>query len=278
LVRITLGLAVAGVVLYLGALGLLLLLERPLLFPRPRVSRAELATLAARLGATELVITAEDDTALYGWRLPATPVEPRDDASILVVLFSGNGSTVGGPQTHYALLQRAGAEVLHVNYRGYPGSAGLPDEAGLLLDARAAWAEARRTHPADRIALLGKSLGGGVAIALAAALDETPRALIVESTFTAIHRLAREQYPFVPARQVMRSPFDSLARAPRIRCPTLVLHGEADELIDVAHGRELAAAIPGAVLLTVPGLGHNDVVLAAPRAAAAAAPLLMPGG
>ena len=42
----------------------------------------------------------------------------------------------------------------------------------------------------------------------------------------------------------------------QIRTPTLVMHGEADALIPVAAGRSLAGAIPGARLITYPGVGH----------------------
>lgn len=43
----------------------------------------------------------------------------------------------------------------------------------------------------------------------------------------------------------------------RIACPTLVLHGEADPVRPVDHGRDLAARIPGAMLRTWPGMGHD---------------------
>jgi pimeloyl-ACP methyl ester carboxylesterase len=39
--------------------------------------------------------------------------------------------------------------------------------------------------------------------------------------------------------------------------PTLVIHGEADSLIDVSGGRATAAAIPGAHLKVIPGMGHD---------------------
>ncbi|MFC4008095.1 alpha/beta fold hydrolase [Nonomuraea purpurea] len=42
-----------------------------------------------------------------------------------------------------------------------------------------------------------------------------------------------------------------------VRAPTLVLHGEADQLVPVAGGRATAAAIPGARLVTYPGMGHD---------------------
>ncbi|MEV4066947.1 alpha/beta fold hydrolase [Nonomuraea dietziae] len=39
--------------------------------------------------------------------------------------------------------------------------------------------------------------------------------------------------------------------------PALVIHGEADPLVQIAGGRATAAAIPGATLLTYPGMGHD---------------------
>ncbi|HXV94333.1 MAG TPA: alpha/beta fold hydrolase [Pseudonocardia sp.] len=52
----------------------------------------------------------------------------------------------------------------------------------------------------------------------------------------------------------------SPSRAPglrRVRVPTLVVHGEEDPLVRVAGGRATAAAVPGARLVTYPGMGHN---------------------
>ena len=43
----------------------------------------------------------------------------------------------------------------------------------------------------------------------------------------------------------------------RIAAPTLVLHGSDDPLFPLPHGEALAAAIPGARLLVVPGMGHE---------------------
>ena len=43
----------------------------------------------------------------------------------------------------------------------------------------------------------------------------------------------------------------------RVRVPTLVVHGEEDQVIGVSGGEATAAAIPGARLLRVPGLGHE---------------------
>ena len=50
---------------------------------------------------------------------------------------------------------------------------------------------------------------------------------------------------------------DRTPRLRRVAVPTVVIHGEADVLIDVSGGHATAAAIPGATLVTIPGMGHN---------------------
>jgi pimeloyl-ACP methyl ester carboxylesterase len=42
-----------------------------------------------------------------------------------------------------------------------------------------------------------------------------------------------------------------------VKAPTLVIHGEDDPLVGVSGGRATAKAIPGAQLLTIPGMGHD---------------------
>ena len=50
---------------------------------------------------------------------------------------------------------------------------------------------------------------------------------------------------------------DRTAALGQIRVPTLVVHGTEDQVIGVSGGEATAAAIPGARLLRVPGLGHE---------------------
>lgn len=239
------GAGVALVALYVAVALLARRMEPALVFPAPPVSRDALQRAAKEVGAHERTVVTSDGLPLYGWR--------RGSSDHLVVLFSGNGATVGGYPARSERLLDAGFEVLHVNYRGYPGSAGAPSEAGLLLDAQAIWEEALRTHSPDRIVVYGKSLGGGVAVGLVSQLDEPPALLLLESTFTSAADVARRRFPVLPVRALMRSPFDSMARAPRIGCPTLVLHGDADRVIPPTHGRALAQQIPNAQYLELPG-------------------------
>jgi pimeloyl-ACP methyl ester carboxylesterase len=55
---------------------------------------------------------------------------------------------------------------------------------------------------------------------------------------------------------ILASP-DRTPRLEAIDVPTLVIHGAEDPLVDVSGGRATAAAIPGAELVIVPGMGHD---------------------
>jgi fermentation-respiration switch protein FrsA (DUF1100 family) len=178
-------------------------------------------------------------------------------------LFSGNGSCPGQRPTRYARFLGWGLGVLHPSYRGYPGSEGRPSEAGLIRDAEATWAEARRHHAAKDILVFGKSLGGGVAVRLVSHLppEEQPAGLIIESSFSELWRVAEREWPGLPARHLMATRFESVRHAPKITCPVLIVHGDQDERIPLSHGAALAAAAPDARLHVVPGGDHNSDLL-----------------
>jgi len=69
----------------------------------------------------------------------------------------------------------------------------------------------------------------------------------------------RGWYPQGVARQMAAIVADGDRRAmlKSIKAPTLVIHGEADPLVPIAGGRDTAENIPGAQLLTIPGMGHD---------------------
>ena len=72
--------------------------------------------------------------------------------------------------------------------------------------------------------------------------------------------------PFLTAFRVLTRiplfPFDrfrNVDKIGRVRCPVLVMHGEADEIVPLWHGRQLFERAPGPkMFLAVPGAHHND--------------------
>ena len=198
---------------------------------------------------------APDGTKLHGWYAPHE--QPR-----AVLLFAhGNGGNV----THRfdivkQLHDRLGVSVMIFDYRGYGRSEGSPDEAGILADARAAraWLAQRAAVPESQIVLMGESLGGGVAVDLAA--RDGARGLILDSTFSSLPDVAAIHYPWAPVKLLMRTRLDSRAKIPDYHGPLLQSHGSADTIIPIELGRRLfEAANEPKQFVVIPGADHNDM-------------------
>ena len=156
------------------------------------------------------------------------------------------------------LHDRMGVTAMGFDYRGYGRSEGTPSEAGVLADARAArtWLAQRAGIAENQIVLMGRSLGGAVAVDLAA---DGARGLVLESTFTSMPEVGHATLPWLPVRTVMQTQFNSLAKIGSYHGPLLQSHGTADRLIPYAMGRQLfAAANEPKQFVAIPGGDHND--------------------
>jgi fermentation-respiration switch protein FrsA (DUF1100 family) len=220
-------------------------------------SRAFYATPAdAGLAYEDAPFPADDGTRLHGWWIPAS----RTPAAAHVLLCHGNAGNIGDRVLHARLLADAGLDVFLFDYRGYGKSDGTPDEEGTYRDARAARQAmlARPTVDAGRLVYLGESIGGAVALALA--LQAPPRGLVLQSAFTSVRDMGRLHYPFIPS-AVVPDAYPNLRRIAALESPLLVIHGDRDEIVPVAHGRALfEAAPPPKRIEIVRGAGHNDLV------------------
>ncbi len=199
--------------------------------------------------------TAADGIQLHGW------YTPHEHPRAVVLYCHGNGGNVAyWTDNLYNLSSRAGVSVLLFDYRGYGRSPGSPSVAGRRLDARAArqWLAQRAGIPEQEIVLLGRSLGGGVAVDLAA--QDGARALVLESTFTSLPDVAAYHYPLLPVRLLMRTRFDSIHKIGAYHGPLLQSHGTADTIVPYEIGRQLFdAANEPKRFVTIPKGNHNDL-------------------
>lgn len=193
------------------------------------------------------------------WWLPAA----RADAPVVLYLH-GTFRTLYRNEPKMQALREAGLSVLGVEYRGWgESSPAVPDEASLLADATRAWRELMRRQPdPTRRLIFGHSLGGAVALALAAELPPGECAgLILESTFSSLPDLAGQRTrPAAWLAKVLGFRFDSRARLAGLKLPLLMMHGDADPTVPIALGRRLfEAAPPGARFVTFPQGAHSDL-------------------
>jgi pimeloyl-ACP methyl ester carboxylesterase len=102
-----------------------------------------------------------------------------------------------------------------------------------LVDDLRAWLQRLQHRPevdATRLIYHGRSIGGGVACALASV--HPPQAMILQSTFTCIADVARR---FGVPRALITEPFDNLTVIRQARFPCLIMHGTRDRLIPFSH-------------------------------------------
>jgi uncharacterized protein len=194
-----------------------------------------------------------DGKKLHGWYCPAA--NPR----AVVLMAHGNAGNLSCRADRLRMMQKElNVSAMMFDYRGFGKSEGLPTEKGVLLDARAArkWLAERVGVEEGEIVVMGESLGGGVAVDLAA--KDGARGLILESTFTSLPDVASGILPYTPVRYLMRNRLDSLAKITEYRGPLLQAHGDADTLIPIALAKKLHEAAPGPKqFVTIPGAGHN---------------------
>lgn len=250
--RIVLRVGRSAALIYCLVLLLLLFLENTLLYPAPKYPEGDWT--AAYLPHEDVHFESSDGTELHGWLV-------EHPAPRAVILYChGNGDCVGYLGPYLTLLREQRVTIFAFDYRGYGRSKGAPQEAGILADGDAAqkWLAARMKCLPSDIVLMGRSLGGGVAVDLAA--RNGARGLILQNTPTSIPDAAAKLYWFAPVHWLMKNRYDSLGKIGRYPGPVLLSHGTADTLVPFEHGKKLFAAAPSQQkrFVAIEGGGHND--------------------
>ena len=221
--------AIFALVLYAGFVGLLYFFQRGLMYFPDRVRTPPAA--AGFPQAAEDTLTTEDGERVLVWHVP-----PREDRPV-VVYFQGNGGGLPLRVTRFQGLVADGTGLIALSYRGYGGSSGRSSEQGLIADARAVHKFAVARYDPARLVLWGESLGGGVAVALAA--EKPVGKVVLEAPFTSAADVAAAVYPFVPVRLLMKDQFRSDERVGRVTAPVLIMHGERDNIVPFRLGERL---------------------------------------
>lgn len=215
--------------------------------------------------ARDVELVTEDGHTIRGWLVKAQGQErKRNEANPVVLYFPGNSLNRRERISGLREFAAQGFDVLIFDYRGFGDSTGSPTEAALSADAEAIWDYAREDLACeqDRIIVFGESLGGAVALSLwddVTGGAKRPATVILNSTFVSMPRTVRSLYPMFPFDWLLLDHWPSIERIGNIPSPVIVFHGTDDEMIPVAHGRQLAAAGATARFVEVPGGAHNDL-------------------
>ncbi|MGB4208609.1 MAG: alpha/beta hydrolase [Thermovirgaceae bacterium] len=191
------------------------------------------------LGFENISFEASDGVRLHGWFIPAA-----DPSGRALLFFHGNAGNISHRLESIMIFHDLGLDVLIFDYRGYGKSEGRPSEEGLYRDGRAAFDFlVERGYTRDRVVVFGRSLGGAVAARVA--LEKSPGALVLESSFTSLADMAKKVARFFPVRRLLKSEYPTESILGGIRCPVLVVHSRDDEIIPFSHGEKLYEAVTG---------------------------------
>ena len=180
---------------------------------------------------------------------------PKPDG--VVFFLHGNAGNLQSWFVNADFYRRANFDLFMIDYRAYGKSSGrIQGEAELMDDVRAAWAQVAPQYKGLRRVIYGRSLGSGLAAMLAAEVQ--PELTVLATPYSSMSALVADIYPWVPA-GLLRYPLRTDLALPKVKGTVLLVHGTHDELIPSAHSVRLAALVPAATLLLLPGAGHNDI-------------------
>ncbi len=210
---------------------------------------------ASGLPLEDVWFEAADGARLFGWY-----VESRQTPAVMLWCHGNAGNIIHRLQNLVELMRVVGLSVFLFDYRGYGRSQGRPSEEGLYRDALAAYrflVTAKGVAP-KRLVLFGRSLGAAVAGEVAA--RQPAAGLILESAFPSIEAVAKAHYGGLPVHWLLGADYRVLDRLPYLTLPKLIVHGDRDEIVPLALGRQVfeAAREPKQFYL-VTGADHNDV-------------------
>ena len=218
-------LIVAGLAYVAFCALLFFLQDRMIFFPRPlegRPSGPDVEPLEIHTG----------EVLLRGW-----VVNPRQ-RGVVVVYFGGNAEEVSHLVAPFGRLD---ATSILLNYRGFGDSEGTPSAAALLTDATFVARWVRERFAGRELALVGRSLGSG--IAARAAAEAGAERLVLVSPYRSIAQIASSRFPFVPVRWLLRHNIDVAEVACKLPPGVLVVHALDDRVVPTAESQALVGLL-----------------------------------
>jgi len=217
----------------------------------------------ASTGSVRTILVPVEERVIVGGRCH---IASRNAPNIL--FFHGNGEIVSDYDDFAPFFLNTGFNFIPVDYRGYGFSTGFPSVTSMMRDCHVVF-----SHVADwlvqegmyaHLVVMGRSLGSASALEIAGHYEERLGGLIIDSGFVYTGPLLENLGLDTAAIGfVEENGLQNLSKISRFHKPTLVVHGENDEIIDVTEARKLYEICPAAEkkLLVIRSAGHNDLFI-----------------
>jgi uncharacterized protein len=232
-----------------------------------------IVALLAYAGACWFLHTKQREMIYYGWTTTTDATDTdfelkRPDAMLRgwvvnrgqpdpILYFGGNAERIEANREDFARMF-PGRSVYLVAYRGYGASTGEPSEATLVPDALAVFDHVQTLHRGQRVAVIGRSLGSGIASQVAARRPVERLALV--TPFDSMIGAAKAHYPVFPVDWLLNERYESAKALHAFRKPILIVHGGRDDIVPEESTQRLIESLPSAPeIVRIVDADHNDI-------------------
>jgi len=227
-------------VFYIGICVVLFVLQRNFLyFPQP----------ASPVNDAAAINFDSDGEQLHGWVV-------KEGRARALIYYGGNAENI---ENNIAFFKDVLPEysVYLIPYRGYGNSTGSPTEESLYHDALSIYDRIKENHA--QVALMGRSLGTGVATYVAA--NRQVSKLILITPFDSIVNVAKSVYWMFPVNLLLKDKYSSISRVDKITAQTYIFIAEHDQVISLARTESLISQFSEQLVATIliSGASHNNI-------------------
>ncbi len=181
----------------------------------------------------EVFIDVEKNLKLKAWL-----IENDFKNKKTLVFFHGNAGNLSNRTYKLNQLSKLDLNIIILAWRGFSGNEGEPSEQNLYNDAKKTidWLNSRGVKNKN-IILYGESLGTGIAVEL----SQTNQfgGIILESPFTSMTNAAKNIYPWLPVKYLLKDKYDSEKKIKNLQIPILIMHGKKDNIVPFKMGKKL---------------------------------------
>ncbi len=178
-------------------------------------------------------IKTKDNIELLSW------YHSKNNNDYKTILFlHGNAGTLENRIHKINHFRDMNINFLLVAWRGFSGNKGKPTEQNLYEDARSAvkWLESKGIKE-NNIIIYGESLGTGIATEIAQ--NKNFAGVILESPFTSMIEAAKNKYPYLPVKFLLKDKYESNKKIKNIQSPILIMHGKVDNIVPFYMGKKM---------------------------------------
>ncbi|NNE75571.1 MAG: alpha/beta hydrolase [Pricia sp.] len=202
----------------------------------------------------ELFLKAKDGSVLNGLHF-----KQPNPQGVIIYNHGNAGALDAWGLWAQELSNRFGYDVVIWDYRGYGKSTGRRRSKVMLDDGLLFYNYSKQLFSEDEIIVFGRSLGGFFATYIAR--NARPAKLILESTPTSLLQIAKNEYPFLPSKYLLKFRFQNDENITKIEVPTYILHGTEDQLVPFDHGKQLfeRSAAAKKIFYPIKGGEHNNL-------------------